>query len=635
MPPIAKIIILLIMGMLAAKGVASTDLPLDPAANRIMVSRLEVNVAKEGNPPQWLPYDGFWQVSLARSMVWTRFTVNHAGPQPIERVLTNEIRCAHMLAINLNHLALPRFGGYLHLAEQAGRLFAPAVTVILYPGPNTFYVGFHPEGQASSIAMSFWKPAHFEQRQKMVVLLTFVALGGYAILTTCTCFIILTHGASQAFFLLLAMIGYLAFAATATGFFDIFGEHPAFLAQPFVYFELAIGAIFGLLFACAFFDFSRKSPAVMKSIYSACLLTGLLSLSYSVTGSKLCLYFSWIGCLIIGITICSINLAMLRMKLPYALSFIGVTFTFLPLVPLGAFLSGLIVYPVNLQLTLIGSGISSATALFLIMIHRISTDYAAKGKLEKSITLGRSVQNLLLPHDLSYQGNGFDAQFIYHPYEEQMSGDWVNYWRTSDGNVHLVIGDVVGKGPPAALAVATIASIIDRCIQNDIGLEKCCSEINMGLFRLFKGGGQTTISAATITMDNKVILYNSGGLGWFITRGSRVLHQLTPGRFLGQERDFKLDTSTFVLMPGDLLFSFTDGVCEGTKAHRKLSLEVAELLAIGGDVVTYFHEKIGKVKVRDVHDDRTAIVIRYNGQERDSKTDPVSLAEKTTSMAGT
>jgi serine phosphatase RsbU (regulator of sigma subunit) len=205
----------------------------------------------------------------------------------------------------------------------------------------------------------------------------------------------------------------------------------------------------------------------------------------------------------------------------------------------------------------------------LVTSRKIYGEKTERSRLKESLMMGRSVQELLLPQKISRGSDGVSYDFVYVPYEGLMSGDWINRWKTSDGGQHFLIGDVTGKGPAAALAVACIAMSVSKCSSRDSGMVECLRTINADLLANFKGSGTSTVSGLSIFPDATMILYNGGGLGWYHYRKGNVRHILDSGDLLGMKRDVEFRPSTEALAPGDAVLTFTDGLApNGVKLKR-------------------------------------------------------------------
>src|SRR5881394_4527138 len=80
---------------------------------------------------------------------------------------------------------------------------------------------------------------------------------------------------------------------------------------------------------------------------------------------------------------------------------------------------------------------------------------AVKEKIAYDLRIAREIQMGILPADVSAvtEGTGLEASAILHP-AQAVGGDLYELLRTPDGNLVAVMGDVSGKGIPAALFMA-------------------------------------------------------------------------------------------------------------------------------------------------------------------------------------
>lgn len=192
-------------------------------------------------------------------------------------------------------------------------------------------------------------------------------------------------------------------------------------------------------------------------------------------------------------------------------------------------------------------------------------------RLQEMITLGRSVQDLLLPKRLEGISAEIRYLFAYEPFEGKMSGDWIKYWRTKNGNHQFLLGDVTGKGPQAALAVSIISTVVDRCIRLDNDAKTALIQINKTLYNLLKGNMGSTASAATIKTDGHLTLYNTAGIGWVIQELKKNRHVLGRSGILGQKPYVEIFETKIPPSSWSYIYTFSDGVCNGPRAVKHLS----------------------------------------------------------------
>lgn len=198
-----------------------------------------------------------------------------------------------------------------------------------------------------------------------------------------------------------------------------------------------------------------------------------------------------------------------------------------------------------------------------------------KSRMEQGLELGRHVQSFLLPHLMERRETDGEYLFKYVPYQMQMSGDWINHWISQDGTLNFIIGDVTGKGPQAALAVAMISTIINYHQSVDSDLLTCIEDINRTLFQSFTGQITTTATAVAIhRQTQRAVFMNAAGCGWFLSEGQRQRHILGKGSLLGLGKEFVLEPISFDLKPGDCFFTLTDGLCPSNRYMKRLFREI-------------------------------------------------------------
>src|SRR5204863_5146733 len=86
---------------------------------------------------------------------------------------------------------------------------------------------------------------------------------------------------------------------------------------------------------------------------------------------------------------------------------------------------------------------------------------AVKEKIAYDLRIAREIQMGILPTDVAAvtEGTGLEANAILHP-AQAVGGDLYEVLRTPDGNLVAVMGDVSGKGIPAALFMAVTMTLV-------------------------------------------------------------------------------------------------------------------------------------------------------------------------------
>ncbi len=213
---------------------------------------------------------------------------------------------------------------------------------------------------------------------------------------------------------------------------------------------------------------------------------------------------------------------------------------------------------------------------FLLERARRLEEEASKIQLAERLNLGRAVQEILLPDQDEQVFGPFRYSMNYLPAQE-MSGDWVYLWGKGESERRVLLGDVVGKGPSAAIPVAVIIGILGECERLGMSMRETLQRLNQRISELFDG--QITCSCAAIILHRQghVELLNAGSPGWIIKEGAKSRHIPLRSTSLGMAGESVFASQTIELSESTLLFTFTDGYMEGGRALKRLLAAIDEL----------------------------------------------------------
>jgi sigma-B regulation protein RsbU (phosphoserine phosphatase) len=251
---------------------------------------------------------------------------------------------------------------------------------------------------------------------------------------------------------------------------------------------------------------------------------------------------------------------------------------------------------------------------------RLYQEALEKKRLEGEISVAREIQQRLLPAKMpEFRGFEFAAKNI--P-TFKVGGDYYDFLPLPDGRLAFAIGDVSGKGIPAALLMSSLRAGFQTQLREDKSLTSVADKLNRLIFHCTSMSSFITFFFGVIHPKKKYIDYiNCGHNPPYVLLQSGKLKDLRDGGLvLGMVDDAKFSRGRIVLSPGEMLVSFTDGVTEalnkrgrlfGEKKLEKLILknrkrEAVELLEI---VFKAVQKHIGEAPQSD---DITALIIRRN-----------------------
>jgi hypothetical protein len=228
-----------------------------------------------------------------------------------------------------------------------------------------------------------------------------------------------------------------------------------------------------------------------------------------------------------------------------------------------------------------------------------------RSALEDRMELGFSIQRLLMPQSQEHAYGPYKIS-VYYERSDIMAGDWF-YWKDLKDELCVICGDVVGKGPQAAIAATSVLTMCRTFISSKTTILEVLQHLSTHVARIFENRSISTIAACSLKESGQATVYNNGFAGWILASHgeSQIITQRGPN--LGTNPDINWDGTTFEIPRHGRLIIFSDGIAEGPRAIKKM----ADLAAKSSNLTTgEFIEaaiKIGQTSVVD--DDKTLIVI--------------------------
>ncbi len=251
---------------------------------------------------------------------------------------------------------------------------------------------------------------------------------------------------------------------------------------------------------------------------------------------------------------------------------------------------------------------------------RLYRETMEKAKIEQEMRIAAEIQQALLPK-MARAGTFFSAAAASIPCRS-IGGDFYDYVELPTGAMGFALGDVAGKGPPAALLSAMMQGIFAGQAASSDSPSQTISRVNLALYRRGIESRFVTLMYGVIKPDGHLTYCNAGhNPPLIISPGnSRQVRRLEcGGPIVGLFEAATFSEETVTLTPGDWLIVFSDGVSEAMSAsadeygetrivslvEANKSLEPTQLLeALFADVRDF-------TRGAPQSDDITAMVLRY------------------------
>ncbi len=192
----------------------------------------------------------------------------------------------------------------------------------------------------------------------------------------------------------------------------------------------------------------------------------------------------------------------------------------------------------------------------------ITEAVAQRERLNREVEIAGEVQERLFPQNLP-DIPGLDYWGYCRP-ARGVGGDSYDFLQLENGTFALSIGDVSGKGIPAALLMASLQSALRAqamSLPPDLGV--MMSTMNRLIYDSSPSNRYATLFYGQYDPSTRLLTYVNGGHNPPMVLRGDAIHRLEEGGpVVGLFRPAKFQQGTFPIEPGDVLVGFTDGVSE-------------------------------------------------------------------------
>lgn len=208
------------------------------------------------------------------------------------------------------------------------------------------------------------------------------------------------------------------------------------------------------------------------------------------------------------------------------------------------------------------------------IINEMTNGLKERERIGSELSLAQSIQINMLPKKFENAANrGYFDIFASMIPAREVGGDFYDYFMIDDKNVVFVIGDVSGKGVPAALFMAIAKTVIKNLITSGYTVAECFSRANTIFSENNEAGLFITSWLGMLNVETGVLTFvNAGHNPPLLYKKNTHFDFLKsmPGFVLGGLEGIKYKQSTVQLNEGDRLFLYTDGVTEAHNDNNEL-----------------------------------------------------------------
>ena len=199
---------------------------------------------------------------------------------------------------------------------------------------------------------------------------------------------------------------------------------------------------------------------------------------------------------------------------------------------------------------------------FALMNLLVLLEVADRLSLKNDLEIARDIQQAMLPSGL-YTAAGLETVGISRP-ANTVGGDFYDILPLPDGRVVVAVGDVAGKGSPAALLMALLLAMLRTLVDEGLEPADLVTRLNVQVSRHAPGTRFITLLYAIFDPRTGVLTYvNAGHMPPLLLRNDGTCTRLTEGGIaLGMFDHSTYTTGQVTIQCDELVAIYSDGITE-------------------------------------------------------------------------
>jgi sigma-B regulation protein RsbU (phosphoserine phosphatase) len=185
-----------------------------------------------------------------------------------------------------------------------------------------------------------------------------------------------------------------------------------------------------------------------------------------------------------------------------------------------------------------------------------------KATRDRELAAAEEIQQNLLPRRLPVL-EGCDLAVAWRP-ADVVSGDYFDLIQFDERRVALLIGDVMGKGMPAALVMSNVQALVKTFAASARAPKRLCEQINRAVCGNLPDGRFITFFYGLLDTESRRFVYANAGHNppLLARRDGRAARLTEGGMVLGLFPESRYAQGEVKVAAGDRLVCFTDGITE-------------------------------------------------------------------------
>ena len=190
-------------------------------------------------------------------------------------------------------------------------------------------------------------------------------------------------------------------------------------------------------------------------------------------------------------------------------------------------------------------------------------------RMEEELKVAYEIQINLLPKE-NPQIAGYDIAGKSIPAKE-VGGDYYDFIHIDDHHLAICLGDISGKGMPAAMLMANLQATLRGQTLCSTSCKDCLQRSNKLLFQSTDIQKFATLFYGILNTRKNELCYSNAGHDYpfLLSRDKEPRRLETGGTVLGFLENFIFKEQVIPFSPGDLLLLYSDGITEAMNADEE------------------------------------------------------------------
>src|SRR5215203_760724 len=191
-------------------------------------------------------------------------------------------------------------------------------------------------------------------------------------------------------------------------------------------------------------------------------------------------------------------------------------------------------------------------------------------RTEQELRVARMIQHTLLPKSLpELEGHQIA---VYHQPAREVGGDFYDFLDLPDGRLGLIVGDVSGKGVPAAIVMAITRTLLRAAYRmGSPAPGEILEQVNNILYRDIPPNMFVTCLAALLDSRTGRLQYANAGHDLpYVRHADGVGRLRARGMPLGLMPNMSYEQKEITLEPGESILLYSDGLVEAHNPQREM-----------------------------------------------------------------